>query len=94
MNTLTIGHWSRGFIYTAGRVAGLTNGAFLRGGRCVGRLRPWLHKRKPLTCSLSAQETAEKLPLTDLPASEYLLLSTPVPILEPSSHFSPNGWTI
>ena len=31
MNTLTIGHWSRGFIYTAGRVAGLMNGAFLRG---------------------------------------------------------------
>ena len=89
MNTLMIGHRSRGFIYTAGRVAGLTNGAFLRGEKYGGRLRPWLHKRKPLTCS-GAQETAEKLPLTDLPASEYLLLSTPVPILEPSSHFSPD----
>ena len=57
-----------------------------------GLVRPWLHKRKPLTCSLSAQETAEKLPLTDLPASEYLLLSTPVPILEASSHFSPDHY--
>ena len=63
MNTLMIGHWSRGFIYTAGRVAGLTNGAFLRGGRCVGRLRPWLHKRKPLTCSGNSREiTADRSP--------------------------------